>query len=310
MKIRKNQPEPSKFRLHAAKEKNKMKTRTLLTVLLVLAVLAIPTLACSVTFNLPDKVKTTTTQTLDLSEEIPVKGETSQVRLEMGAGELEVSGGASKLIEGTVRYNVADWKPTITRDGHSIDIVQGSDGSITLPGNDIVNEWNIQLGNSPIDLEVQAGAYKGTLDLSGIPITNLSISDGASQASLKFDTLNPVAMQRLVYKTGASQVDLEGLGNANVSEVTFQGGTGSYTLDFSGDLKQDLSVHLSAGMSNVRIYVPEGANVQVVVGGGLSNVSVDGTWTTNGDTYTRSGSGPMISVNVEMGLGNLELRVR
>ncbi len=287
-----------------------MKNRTLLTVLLVLAVLALPTLACSITFNLPDRVKTTTTQTLDLSEDIPVKGETSQVRLEMGAGELEVSGGASKLIEGTIRYNVADWQPTITRDGHSIDIVQGSDGSINLPGNDIVNEWIIRLGNSPIDLEVQAGAYKGTLDLSGIPITNLSISDGASQASVKFDTLNPIAMQRLTYKTGASQVDLEGLGNANVSDITFQGGTGSYTLDFSGDLKQDLAVHLSAGMSNVRLYVPEGANVKVVVGGGLSNVSVDGTWTTNGDTYTRSGSGPMINVNIDMGLGNLELRVR
>ena len=287
-----------------------MKSRRLLTSVIVIAILALTSLACSITFNLPDKINTTTTQTLNLSEDVPDSGQTSKVRLEMGAGELEISGGATKLIEGSIRYNVEKWQPTIIRDSNQVEIIQGVSGSVNLPGNDVINQWNIKLGNSPIDLQVQAGAYKGTLDLSGIPITNLRVSDGASQATVKFDVLNPAKMERLTYKTGASQVDLEGLGNANTSEIVFEGGAGSYTLNLSGDLQQDLSVKLSAGLSNVRIEVPENANVKVVVGGGLSNVSVGGTWTTNGDTYQRSGSGPTITVNIEMGLGNLELRVQ
>ncbi|GAP14253.1 hypothetical protein LARV_02019 [Longilinea arvoryzae] len=286
-----------------------MKPRPVWTMLLAIALLALPSLACSITFNLPSRVKTTTAQTLDISEDVPVQGKTSEVTLEMGAGKLDLSGGASKLVEGTVRYNVEKWKPTITRNDNQIKIAQGEQGAVELPGSDIINEWNIQLGNSPIDLEVAAGAYEGTLDLSGIPITNLRVSDGASKATVKFDTLNPTSMEQLTYKTGASEVDLEGLGNANVSSIVFEGGAGSYTLDFSGDLKQDLSVRLSAGMSNVRLNIPKDANIQVIVGGGLSNVSVDGTWTINRDTYERSGKGPKITVNVDMGLGNLELRV-
>lgn len=287
-----------------------MKTRPMLTIILVIALLALPSLACSITFNLPDRVKTSTPRTFEISENVPVSGETSQLHLEMGSGELEVTGGASKLVEGSVRYNVEKWQPTIDRSSSQVSITQGKDSNIDIPDSNVINEWSLKLGNTPIDLQVQAGAYKGTLDLSGVPITNLRVSDGASQATVKFDSPNPARMENLTYKTGASQVDLEGLGNANVAEIIFEGGAGSYTLDFSGDLKQDISVRLTAGMSNVRVNVPENANVRVEVGGGLSNVSVTGTWTTNGDLYERSGSGPLITIKVEMGLGNLELRAR
>lgn len=287
-----------------------MKPRVLWITLLAIVLLVLPSLACSITVNLPDRVKTTASRTLDISEDASAGEENSEVYLEMGAGTLEISGGASKLIEGSVRYNVEKWQPSVSHSGNRIEITQDTQGSIDLTGKETVNEWNLQLGKSPIDLEIQAGAYKGTIDLSGVPITNLRVSDGASQATVKFDSLNPVKMERLSYKTGASQVDLEGLGNANASEIAFEGGAGSYTLDFSGDLQQDLDVRLSSGMSNVRIEVPEDANIEVVVGGGLSNVSVSGTWNINGDHYARSGSGPKITINVDMGLGNLELRTR
>lgn len=69
-------------------------------------------------------------------------------------------------------------------------------------------------------------------------------------------------------------------------------------------------MRLSAGISNVCINVPENARVRVEICGGLSNVSVGGTWTTNGDVYERNGSGPLIDIKIDMGLGNLELRVR
>lgn len=287
-----------------------MKSRSMWMIGLLLIALALPSLACSITVNLPDRVKTGSTQTFEISEDAPAGNETTKIHLEIAAGELKVSGGATQLIAGSVRYNVTEWEPTVSREDNQIDVIQGSEESINLPGKDVINEWDLSLGNFPIDLEVKAGAYQGMLDLSGVPLVNLSISDGASKGTVRFDTLNPALMERLTYKTGASQVELEGLGNANVQEIVFEGGAGSYTLDFSGDLQQDLTVKLSAGMSNVRINVPEDANVEVIVGGGLSNVSVSGTWTTTGDTYRRTGSGPKITITVSMGLGNLELRVR
>lgn len=287
-----------------------MKPRFYLTILLAIALLALPSLACSITFNLPDTVDTTTTRTMEIAADVPVSGQTSELHLEMASGELEIAGGAAGLVEGTVRYNVEKWQPTVNTDGSQVEIVQGAQGSIDIPDRNVINEWDLRLGNSPIDLSLQAGAYQGTLDLTGVPITNLTVTDGASRATVKFDSLNPVRMEQLTYKTGASQVDLEGLGNANVAEVIFEGGAGSYTLDFYGDLQQDVSVRLSAGMSNIRINVPENARVRVEIGGGLSNVSVGGTWTTDGDVYERNGTGPLINIKIDMGLGNLELRVR
>lgn len=287
-----------------------MKSRFFLTILLAIALLALPSLACSITFNLPDTVDTTTTRTMDIAADVPVSGQPTELSIEMGSGELEISGGGAGLVDGSVRYNVEKWQPAVTTDGSRVEIIQGSEGSIDIPDRNVINEWNLRLGNTPIDLQIKAGAYQGTLDLSGVPITNLRVSDGASRATVKFDSLNPARMEQLTYKTGASQVDLEGLGNANATKILFEGGAGSYTLDFSGDLQQDLSVRLSAGISNVRINVPENARVRVEIGGGLSNVSVGGTWTTNGDVYERNGSGPLIDIKIDMGLGNLELRVR
>ncbi len=287
-----------------------MKSRFFLTILLAIALLALPSLACSITFNLPDTVDTTTTRTMDIAADVPVSGQTTELSIEMGSGELEISGGGAGLVDGSVRYNVEKWQPAVTTDGSRVEIIQGSEGSIDIPDRNVINEWNLHLGNTPIDLQIKAGAYQGTLDLSGVPITNLRVSDGASRATVKFDSLNPARMEQLTYKTGASQVDLEGLGNANATKILFEGGAGSYTLDFSGNLQQDISVRLSAGISNVRINVPENARVRVEIGGGLSNVSVGGTWTTTGDVYERNGSGPLIDIKIDMGLGNLELRVR
>lgn len=287
-----------------------MKSRFFLTILLAIALLALPSLACSITFNLPDTVDTTTTRTMDIAADVPVSGQPTELSIEMGSGELEISGGGAGLVDGSVRYNVEKWQPTVKTDGSRVEIIQGSEGSIDIPDRNVINEWNLHLGNTPIDLQIKAGAYQGTLDLSGVPITNLRVSDGASRATVKFDSLNPARMEQLTYKTGASQVDLEGLGNANATKILFEGGAGSYTLDFSGNLQQDISVRLSAGISNVRINVPENARVRVEIGGGLSNVSVGGTWTTNGYVYERNGSGPLIDIKIDMGLGNLELRVR
>ena len=287
-----------------------MKSHFFLTILLAIALLALPSLACSITFNLPDTVDTTTTRTMDIAADVPVSGQPTELSIEMGSGELEITGGGAGLVDGSVRYNVEKWQPAVTTDGSRVEIIQGSEGNIDIPDRNVINEWNLRLGNTPIDLQIKAGAYQGTLDLTGVPITSLRVSDGASRATVKFDSLNPARMEQLTYKTGASQVDLEGLGNANATKILFEGGAGSYTLDFSGNLQQDISVRRSAGISNVRINVPENARVRVEIGGGLSNVSVGGTWTTNGDVYERNGSGPLIDIKIDMGLGNLELRVR
>lgn len=273
---------------------------------LCIALAALILLGCSMTVNVPT-VDTTVTRVFEINEPIPSNTNMSNIEIEMGAGRLVLGPGAENLVEGTVTYNVTDWAPSVSQISNGVLISQLHNTNVGIPDDTVENDWDLKLGQTPIDLKLSAGAYEGTLDLSGLSITNLEVNDGASKATIRFDSLNPVQMQRLTYSTGASQVELIGLANANVSDVTFDSGAGSYTLDFTGELQQDMDVHIASGMSDTRIVVPENTHVIVEITGGLSNVNPSGTWTINGSTYTAGSGSPVIHIYVEMAMGNLTL---
>ena len=280
--------------------------------LAVVAALAAASLACNLNFNFNiPQVKTGPTETLAINEPAPPAGAgVMAVTIEMGAGKLDIQGGAAGLAEGEVRYNVAEWKPTVTRDSKSLTLTKGkANDTIRLPGqgNAIVNDWALKLGSTPMALTVNAGAYKGTLALGGLPLRSLTIHDGASNSKVTFDSANPEKMDSLTYETGASTVSLTGLANANAQTIDFTGGAGDYELDFSGKLLQDLTVSVKAGVSSIRLIVPAGIAATVNVTGGLNNVNTDGNWTHTGDIYNQTGEGHSLTIQVDMGVGSLKL---
>ena len=276
--------------------------------LMTLTALMAASLACNIGVNVP-RVNTGPTQTLAIHEAAPASGHAAEVQITMGAGTLALDPGAEGLVAGQVQYNVADWKPSVTHTGNGVAITQGQSNTVALPasGNDIVNDWSLKLGNVPMTLTVDAGAYQGTLNLGGVPLTSLTIQDGASKAKVVFATPNPQTMSTLTYDTGASNVDLEQLANANAQAIDFKGGAGSYQLDFSGKLQRDLAVSVSSGVSTIRLVVPAGVTAKVNVLGGLNNVTTTGSWTHTGDSYTQTGSGPTVTLNVNMGVGSLQI---
>jgi hypothetical protein len=269
-------------------------------------VIALVLLGCSFTVNVPT-VDTSSTQTFNISQPITDGMRSANVSIEMGGGRLTLAGGSSQLIEGNVVYNVPDWKPTLSLNDNNLLISQTHTSNVGIPSNDIKNDWNLQLGKVPTSLEVSAGAYEGTLDLSGIPLTDLEINDGASKATVEFTSENPQEMQRFVYKTGASDVSLIGLGYANTQQVEFNSGAGNYTLDFTGNMSKDMSVKISSGLSQVKIIVPKNVHTRVNLDGGLSNVDTQGTWLVNGTQYEVNGGDINLTINIEMAVGNLVL---
>jgi hypothetical protein len=263
-------------------------------------------LACSFSVNVPS-IRTGVSQTLEINEPSTSSTETTKVEITMGAGTLKVASGAIGLADGTIKYNVDSWKPVVNAGENTLTISQTSTGDVGVPDGKIINDWDLKFGSSPIDLRLSSGAYQGTLNLSGLAITNLAITDGASKATVRFDTPNPSELELLSYKTGASEIELLGLGNANLKVLTFDGGVGSYTLDFTGDLKNPINARINSGMSDLKIIVPKNANVVVMVSGGLSNVDATGTWTIMGSTYQSGNPGPEINISISMAVGNLQL---
>ena len=267
-------------------------------------------LACSF-ISLPGlrKLETGSTETFTLDEPMSGTETVQDVTLQMTFGELTLSGGTTALLEGEVHYNVEEWRPTIIHKDHTLTVSQGETNYTVrgFPSDDVVNVWDVRLGDIPMNLVVKAGAYDAGLDFSGIPLRSLIVQDGASDAEIRFDTLNPEQMRTLAYQTGASEITFLGLANANFTQMSFEGGAGEYTFDFSGDLQQDANVDIQVGLSNVKIVVPAGVSAQLVVEGGLGNIDVDDAWIRTGSHYENKGSGPQLTLVIEMGAGSLGL---
>jgi hypothetical protein len=263
--------------------------------------------------NIPvQKISTGPVQT-DIIKIEPLDAEIVDVKLEFGAGDLKLAPGNEPfLINGKAEYNVEEFKPVTRIDGSRVYLETGNFEIGGLPDlrnvDNLKNEWDLALGAYPMNLTIQAGAYKGNYEFGGLPLKNLDISDGASDVVLRFSAPNPETMDSLRYTTGASNVRLLGLGYANFSSFIFRSGAGNYTLDFAGGLLRDGVVTIESGVSQITVVVPEGINARVLFKGGLVTINASGEWTKTGDQYVINGSGPVLTLNVDMGAGTLNLQ--
>ena len=105
-----------------------------------------------------------------------------RVEIDMGAGNLNVSGGAEKLMEADFKYNVANLKPEVEYKGGTLAVRQpdvkgmSSLASIT----DFRNDWGLRLYDKvPMDLSVDMGAGASDLQLAGLSLTGLKVTLGA-----------------------------------------------------------------------------------------------------------------------------------
>lgn len=268
-------------------------------------VLALASMACGFSIDLPARAQPGP----EIEESISVAAPESddpRLTVSFGAGKLTLSPGATNLVDGTAVYNVPDLKPEIQKNGSSIEIRQGDFRSL-FPFDDMKNEWDLKLGDTPLDLVIQAGAYDGSFELGGLALKSVTVRDGAADVELSFREPNQTEMSMLRYETGASDVRLTGLANANFSTLAFSGGAGNYTLDFSGELQRDAVVTIESGFGNLSLIVPEGMDAAVTVEGAALNVNHASGWAQNGQRYVQGGSGPTLTILVKMAAGNLSI---
>jgi hypothetical protein len=278
-----------------------------------IAVLAVLALACRFSVGLPvEDIATGPVQEDEIQIPAPDANEVN-LAFSFGAGKFDLKSGAKDyLVSGTARYSVADFKPKIEVDGADVSMTTGNLEIRGIPnmGDEVKNEWDLELGDVLMNLKISAGAYQGDFDLGDLAIKSLEVNDGAANVKLQFSKPNLSEMDVLRYQTGASNVRLTDLANANFRSMVFRGGAGDYTLDFSGELQRDAVVTVESGISQVVIVVPDGTAAQVFFNGGLASVKTNGKWQKSGDAYVLEGSGPKLTITVDMGAGNLELRAK
>jgi hypothetical protein len=173
-----------------------------------------------------------------LSRTVEIQGAKSvRASIDMGAGELTLSGGATHLLDADFDYRTSSGSPQV--DYH----VSGSAGDLEVSQTDSDshfsttsdNHWTLRFASGvPVELKVNMGAGRGNLRLRDVALTRLSMNLGAGQADVDL--------------TGDRKADLTadiegGVGEANIRLpknvgviVNASGGIG--TIDAHG-LKHD-----------------------------------------------------------------------
>ena len=283
-----------------------------LTLIIISILLSILLSGCGLNIELPFKTEQKTGPTVTEQVLVPVPNSPPplDLNLSFGAGKITlIPNPGEDLISGIASYNVADFKPEITVDENGVSIKQGNLKLNAIPtiNETIKNEWNLAIKNHPIELNIKAGGYSGEFEFGGLAIINLHITDGAATVKLKFSTPNTAAMNSLRYETGASNITMEKLANANFQTMIFQSGAGNYNLDFSGLLQRDANIFIETGLSRLVISVPDGVPAEVNFEGPLSKVIISGDWQQSGDEYYLDGQGPRLSFIIETKAGTVTL---
>jgi hypothetical protein len=116
-----------------------------------------------------------------------LNAKTVRATLEMGAGELSLSGGSSHLLESDFDYRSSSGTPRVDYS------VSGTVGDLRISQNDSDshirttsdNHWTLHFANDiPLEIKIDMGAGRGNLRLRDIDVTRLNLDMGAGQVDV------------------------------------------------------------------------------------------------------------------------------
>ena len=210
-------------------------------------------------------------QLISRTEEILLEdAESARVEILMGAGKLKINGGAGSLLLADLRYSYPRVAPNI-------------------------------------DYQV-SGSGMGELVIEQEEYSKYKVPENyRNEWDLALNSEIPLA---LIVSLGAGESDLD-LSDLNLKSFTMQMGVGEATLnleDFSGDV---LALDITGGVGELTVYLPANAQIEVDVRGGLGEVNSSGLIRQNGLYISEySGQGPLIEVQIQAGIGQLNLVAR
>jgi hypothetical protein len=199
----------------------------------------------------------------------PKNADSARAQLKMGAGELNLTGGADGLMEADFSYNVSKWKPKVSyhvsgKKGQLL-VEQGSANGGNLSGG-ARNEWYISMNDEvPTDLVVRVGAGESDLDLDSLTLTGVDVRMGAGKSTVDltgaytrdFDASIEGGVGQatvlLPSEIGVKAKAAGGLGKINAKGLKKVGD--SYVNEAYGESDTNLSVDVKGGVGEINLKV-------------------------------------------------------
>jgi hypothetical protein len=222
--------------------------------------ISVTTVSCTIDGNGPSGPMQTETRTVQLGDAKTVRAE-----IKMGAGEMTLSDGARDLFEGEFSSNLARWKPQVDYS------VSGSRGLLTVrppegsgPMGNSKNQWDLHFNNHvPLELSVELGAGKSTLELGTLALSQLDVKMGVGETivDLAGDWKNDLqarihggvgeATVKLPRDVGVGVRARGGIGEIRAGELKKDGDI--YTNDAYGKSPVTLDVDVEGGIGQINL---------------------------------------------------------
>lgn len=176
--------------------------------------------------------------------------------------------------------------------------------------------WDLKFSDAvPISFDVELGVGSGDFDLTGLKVKDFNLHTGASDVTLDFDTPNEASIDNITVESGVSKFSGRNLNNANFKHFQFQGGVGSYELDFGGDLRGEVDVDIDLGFGFLTIIVPKSTGARVFYEKNwVSRLDCDRDFGNAAENqyvtdnfYTAGGK---MNIRINSGLGSIRIRHR
>lgn len=207
------------------------------------------------------------------------------------------------LLEGEVRSVQEGHRPVVDTSGRRVRVRQSASAFLWPPYGH--NEWDLSLSTRYITgLAVEAAAFRGTFDLTGLRLADLYMRLAASEVRVRLDTPNRESIHTVTLSAAGSSLEMDGLLNANFERLFFEGVAGRYRLNLTGAMVRDAAVHIRAAMCDLIVEVPRGIPVQLKQSGVLASAPggpLFGTREQGGRLETDGRPALRISVDIAMG---------
>jgi hypothetical protein len=255
--------------------------------LVALTVFTLALSACTI-----DRFQVGSTRTESETVEVG-NAEAVRADIRMSVGEIEISGGASELMEAEFTFNVDELEPRVSYD------VSGTSGQLTVEHrkseglplgdyDDVRSEWELIFNDDiTIDMTLSLGAALGDIDLRGMALSSLNVEIGAGDADLW-------------------------LGDSPLRNLDIEVGAGKLVLDMVANWERDLDAEITGGVGKLTIYLPSDVGVIVDVKVGIVAIDARGLQK-DGNTYTNDAYGESevtLRFEIEGGVGDIRLEVR
>lgn len=227
----------------------------------------------------------TESRTIELGD-----AESIRVDINMGAGELKMTGGAAELLEADFTYNVAELKPEVEYSGSTLTVQQPD------------------IERFPSFLDLDEYRYEWDLRLNDDVSMDMGVNLGAGYSDLKMGSLS---LTKLAVTGGTGDISLDVAGASSLTRLDVNVGAGRITVDLTGDWQDDLDAEINGGAGAMTVRLPRGTGVRVDVERGVAKVNASGM-RIEGDDYVNDAYGESevtLRIDIKAGVGEINLEL-